>query len=217
MEVVRIAWVAACLGLAGCALNRVPSTVDPAAAKGAVRATAPEAPLRAIFRWRVMDGEARFSGEGAARIEPPYRARLDLFGAHGEGYLSAALVETELRLPGRTDVVLPPAAMIWSVLGVVRPPEAAVLQGTRQEGGTLELYYATADGRLRYTLEGERLRSAEWRRRGGRMLVELEGEVGGLPAAASYRDWANNTELHIELESVEEVEPYPTEIWTPGR
>lgn len=210
-------WVAAILGLTACSLNQAPSTVDPAAAEQAIRVTTPRAPLRAIFRWRVLDGEARFSGEGAARIEPPYRARLDLFGAHGEGYLSAALVETELRLPGTADAVLPPAAMIWSVLGVVRPPEAAVLQGTRQRGTVLELYYTTEDGRLRYTMDGERLRSAEWRRGGGRMVVELEGGMRGLPETASYRDWANNTELHIELESVEEVEPYPPEIWTPGR
>lgn len=215
--VVRIAVLATVAALAGCALHRVPTTLDPAAADRAVRGTAPHRPLRVIFDWRALDGTARFSGEGAARIEPPYRARLDLFGAHGEGYLSAALVESELRLPGGGGAVLPPPAMIWSVLGVVRPPEAAVLQGTREDDGTVELYYATDDGRLRYVLEQGRLRSVEWRRGGQRMMVELDGELMGLPTTAMYRDWANNTELHLELESVDEVEPFPPEIWTPGR
>ena len=217
MQIVRIVVFAAVTALAGCALHGVPATADPAAADGAVRETAPDRPLRVIFDWRALDGTARFSGQGAARIEPPYRARLDLFGAHGEGYLSAALVGSELRLPGDPGEILPPPAMIWSVLGVVRPPDDAVLEGTREESGTLELYYDTGDGRLRYTLEDGRLRAAQWSRRGQRMVVELEGAVRGLPATAAYRDWGNNTELHLELESVDEVEPYPPEIWTPGR
>jgi hypothetical protein len=169
-----------------------------------------------IFDWRVLDGDARFAGQGVARIEGPYRARLDLFGPRGEGYLSAALVYEELRLPGPPDAVVPPPAMIWAALGVVRPPEAAVLQGTRQRGTTVELVYGTAEGRVRYTLEAGRLRAAEWRRAGGRMVVDLAGDAHGLPGEATYRDWASNTELHLELETVEEVEPYPPEIWTPG-
>ncbi|MFO7893074.1 MAG: hypothetical protein R6U63_05015 [Longimicrobiales bacterium] len=203
--------------LTACSMRGVPATLDPATADTAVRSTMPDRPLRAVFAWEVLDSRARFAGDGAARIEPPYHVRLDLFGPRGEGFLSAALVGTEIRLPGEPNAALPPPALIWSALGVVRPPEDAVLQGTREWGGTTELHYATDDGRLRYTLEDGRLRSVEWRRSSGRMVVELQGHTPGLPASASYRNWANNTELHIELESVEEVEPYPPEIWTPGR
>ncbi len=213
----RIAVMLVVVGLAGCALHGVPDAAQPAVAERAVRETAPDRPLRVIFRWRALDGRARFSGQGVARIEGPYRARLDLFGPRGEGYLSAALVEDRLRFPGEPDAVVPPPAMIWSALGVVRPPEAAVLQGTRRRGTTVELYYQTGEGRLRFTLEEGRLRTAEWRRDRGRMVVELADDVHGLPGRAAYRDWANNTELHLELETVEEVEPYPPEIWTPGR
>jgi hypothetical protein len=209
--------ILAIVTLTACSARGVPSTLDRGAASRAVRETAPRVPVRVIFDWRVLDGEARFSGQGAARIEPPYRARLDLFGARGEGYLSAAIVASELRLPGEPETVLPPPAMIWSVLGVVRPPEGAVLEGTRARGRTLELFYETGDGRLRYRMEEDRLRAVEWRRGRQRMVVELEGDVHGLPSAAMYRDWANNTELHLALETVEEVEPYPPEIWTPGR
>lgn len=217
MAVVRIAVTAVVAALGACSLHGVPETLDPAAADRAVRGTAPDRPLRMVFAWRVLDGEVRFSGEGAARLEPPYHARLDLFGTRGESYLSAALVGTEIRLPGEPDAALPPPAMIWSVLGVVRPPESAVLQGTREAGSSLELHYAAGGGRLRYVLESGRLRSVEWRAAAGRMVVELAGVTAGLPATATYRDWSRNTELHIELKSVEEVESYPPEIWTPGR
>lgn len=195
----------------------MPSTLDPGAAQRAIDLTAPDRPLRAVFGWRILDGDARFSGRGAARVEAPYRARLDLFGPNGEGYLSAALVGTDLRLPGEPDRALPPPAMIWSVLGVIRPPDGATLLGTREEAGHLELVYQVADSRLRYALEEGRLRMVEWRGGGRRMVVELRDGTGGLPEVSFYRDWSQNTELQTELETVEEVDPYPADIWTLGR
>lgn len=214
MDRVRIAALAVATLLVGCAGRGVPATVDPAAADRAVRETAPDRPLRVVFEWRILDGEARFAGDGVARIEDPYRARLDLFGPKGEGYLSAALVGTELRLPGEPDRALPPPAMIWSVLGVVNPPEDAELRGTRQNGDELELHYAVDGSRLLYVLRGPRLRLVEWRGGGRHMVVELEAAADGMPVAAAYRDWSRGTELHIGVGTVEEVESYPPDIWT---
>lgn len=203
----------------GCGGPSIPDTADPALAGEAVAATAPERPLRVIFDWRAMEREARFSGSGAARTEPPYRARLDLFGPSGDGYLSAALVGHELRLPpGSAPVRLPPPAMMWAVLGVVAPPGNSVLRGTRQEPGRTELYYELDGGLLRYELQGGRLVAAEWEGGGARMDVRLEGATGhGLPRRAVFRDWSGYTELELNLESVDEVEPYPPDIWSPGR
>ena len=49
-----------------------------------------------------------------ARIEPPSKARLDLFLDNGEGVLSAALVDDELRLPhGAPEDILPPVELMW--------------------------------------------------------------------------------------------------------
>jgi hypothetical protein len=217
MGSLRIGLVTAVALLAACSMRGVPDTLDIGAVDRAVRETAPAAPLRVIFGWRILDGDARLSGQGAARIEGPYRARLDLFGPRDEGYLSAALVGTELRLRREPDQALPHPAMMWAILGVVSPPEDAVLQGTRERGNGLEIHYAVDGSRLRYVLEDGRLRSVEWRGAGRRMVVELQGATHGLPRKSAYRDWSRNTELHIELESVEEVEPYPPEIWTPGR
>jgi hypothetical protein len=38
----------------------------------------------------------------------------------------------------------------------------------------------------------------------------------GLPAQATYRDLATVTELILNVESVDETEPYPPDIWWPG-
>ena len=213
------ALAAAAVLLSACSGRSIPDTADPAVAEEAIRATAPERPLRVIFSWRAMEREARFNGKGAARIEAPYRARLDLFGPNGDGYLSAALVEQELRLPpGAAPVRLPPAAMMWAVLGVVSPPETAVLRGTRAEPGSTQLYYELGGGLLRYDLRGGRLVAAEWEGGDVRMDVRLSGSAAqGLPRQAVFRDWAGYTELELNLESVDEVEPYPPDIWTPGR
>lgn len=204
--------------LSGCAARGVPETVDPGAAAAAIERTAPDRPLRVVFDWVILEGEARFSGSGAARIEPPYRARLDLFGPRGEGYLSAALVGMELRLPPGTPAArLPPPAMAWAALGVVSPPREAVLVGTRVTPERTELYYDVGESRLRYTLVDGRLGNARWDGGGRRMAVDLSGVVEpGLPRQAFFRDASAGTELMLNLEEVDEVEPYPPDIWTPG-
>ena len=208
------------LGLASaCAGRSIPDTADPEAAAEAVETTAPDRPLRVIFSWRAMERDARFDGTGAARIEDPYHARLDLFGPSGDGYLSAALVDHELRLPpGTQGVRMPPPAMMWAVFGAVAPPAGATLRGSRQEAGRTELFYDVDGGLLRYDLRGGRLAAAEYEKGGARMDVRLEGQAEhGLPRRAVFRDWAGHTELELNLEQVDEVEPYPPDIWSPGR
>lgn len=204
--------------LLACGTRTVPDTADPTLAAGVVERTAPDRALQVIFDWRVLDGEARFQGSGSARIEPPYRARLDLFGPQGEGYLSAALVGQGLRLPaGAEDGPLPPPALMWAVLGVVAPPDSAELAGTRVESDVTELHYRVGETRLVYELRGSALRLVDWEGPRRRMVVELSEETErGLPREATYRDWSGYTELMLKLERVDEVESFPPDIWTPG-
>jgi hypothetical protein len=205
--------------LGACATHAPPDTADPAVADVVLAATAPDRPLHVVFEWRALEGDARFTGEGVARIQPPHHARLDLFGPRGDTYLSAGLVGDDLRLPpGVQAGQIPPPALMWAVLGVVAPPQGAVLVGTRDDGARAELYYETDAGTLWYVLEGGRLRSARWDGAGRRMVVELRGETGpGLPTQATYRDFAAVAELMLNLESVDEVEPFSPDIWNPGR
>ena len=89
----------AALAITACAGRSIPATLDPPVAEDAIAETAPDRARRVVFDWRMLDGDARFSGRGVARIEPPYRARLDLFGPGDETVLSAALVDQDVRLP----------------------------------------------------------------------------------------------------------------------
>ena len=212
----RLAVAVLILAVAGCAARGIPATLEPEVARTAIAATAPEQPVRAVFEWSLRDDDARFSGDGVARIAPTYRVRLDLFGPRGEGYLSAALVGQELRLPpGAGEVPLPPPALMWAALGVVAPPDGAVLVATTVKEDRTELFYETGDGRLRYTLRTGRLQEVVWEGEQGRQDVELQG-TGVVPDRAQFRDWRRYTELTLILEQVEEVDEYPPEIWDPG-
>lgn len=205
--------------LTGCAARAsTPETADPAVAAAAIEGSVPERPLRVIFAWRAQEREARFDGRGAARIEPPYRARLDLFGPRGDGVLSAALVDLEIRMPPATEAVrLPPPALMWAVLGVVRPPAGSRLAGTRSDGGRAELHYEAEGARLVYRLRDGVLRDATWEGGSRRMTVELSGRTNGVPREAIFRDWSGYTELVLNVEQADVVEPFPPDIWTPGR
>jgi len=206
--------------LAACAARSVPPAAppDPELAREAVEATEPRRTIQITFDWNVRERDARFSGRGVARVQPPYHARLDLFGPRGEGYLTAALVEGGLRLPpAAQDAPVPPPPLLWSVLGVFWPPADAELIATEREGSVVRLEYRNGAERWRYRLEGGRLLYAEWQpANGGRHTVELRhGDGDGPPREARYRDWAAFVELVLMLDSVEDAQPFPPEIWTP--
>lgn len=219
---------AALLALAACAPKAPPAAPDAGAApapasadiaREAIAATALQQPIRLVFDWSMRDRDARFSGRGAARAEPPYHARLDLFGPRGEGYFSAAVVDTTLRVPAAVAgrVPVPPPALLWSTLGVLHPPTDATLTAARRSGDETRLEYARGDERWRFTLEGGRLRSAELDGSGGRQSVELKGTGQlGLPREAVYRDYAAFRELTLTLDQANAAQTFPPDTWTPG-
>jgi hypothetical protein len=219
MKLPRSIVPALALVMASCAAHAPPGTADPATAAAVIAATAPDRPLHVVFQWQALEGDARFSGQGVARIQPPGHARLDLFGPRGDTYLSAALVDDELRLPpGVQGVEIPPPALMWAVLGTVAPPDGALLVGTREQGDRTELYFEVDGGSVWYILERTRLRSVRWEAPGRRMTVELRGESAHrLPSQAVYRDFSAVTELMLNVETAHESEPFPPDIWAPGR
>jgi hypothetical protein len=87
------------LSLSGCASFssdplRGPSIPNPeAAADEALGRTLPESPVQIVFGFKVREAEARYDGgRGVARMEPPYKVRIDLFSHQGETLFSGALV-----------------------------------------------------------------------------------------------------------------------------
>lgn len=196
---------------------------QPQLAQQLITATALQRPLQIVFAWTFTEENARFSGRGATRVEPPYRARLDLFGPRGETYLAAAAVGDTLRLPPNMATqlrsIVPPVALLWTALGVLRAPEGATLNSTAQRGDTLVLGYNRGDERWSFRSVAGRLQYAEWNGpNSGRRTVELRGTGAfSLPAVAVYRDWAAFRELTLTLEQANEAASFPADIWFPGQ
>lgn len=175
-------------------------------------------PIRVVFSWNLNESGMRVSGRGVARIEPPYKARLDLFLGNGETVVRAALVDGELRLPpGAPANILPPADLLWGVLGVFRPRYGTMLMGAdRLEGDELRLRYRYDDGReLLYRVSEGRIGTMELVREGSVVeRVELRMAEGDrYPIEATYRNMPAFRELKLTRESVERVEPFPPDIW----
>ena len=177
-------------------------------------------PTRIDFSWQLNESGSRLSGVGVARVEPPYRARLDLFLDNGETVISAALVDGDLRLPyGSRDDILPPADLIWATLGVFRPiGEAQLIGGDRLEGGPERLRYEQTDGtELHYEIAAGTLRGVELLE-GDDVVqwVRVTGSVDGrYPQEATYRNLAAFRELKIMRDSLKQVEPFDPRIWDP--
>jgi hypothetical protein len=178
-------------------------------------------PLRIVFDWQLNDGGQRVEGKGVARVEPPYRARLDLFLDNGETVISAALVDGELLLPpGSPDDILPPPDLMWGVLGVFRPlGQTRLLGADRVEGEGMRLRYGTEDGKeIHYTVEAGLLSALELLD-GGSIVqrVDVTSErVARYPVEATYRNLSAFRELRLQRESLQVVAPFDPEIWDPS-
>ena len=165
----------------------------------------------------MVESDARFSGDGVAHIAAGERARIDLYGPRGEGYLSAVLVGDALELPpnARPDVPVPPAPLLWSTIGVFRPPAGAELVDTRRSGDRVTYEYSGAGERWRFSFEGNRLADVELDTGRGRQSVELRGGgPDGLPQRAVYRDHAAFRELVLTLVEADRTATFPPDIWT---
>ncbi len=187
----------------------------------ASQASAPDAPYRIVFEWSLTEPSMRLQGRGVARIEPPYRARLDLFSRSGDRVTAAALVDGELRLPEGMPEYLPPPTLFWGALGVFRPDRGMALGGgSWRPDGTAELRYLPGpEEELTIRLSETAIREILVAR-GGRTTQELrvtraEGER--FPRETVYRDLTRTRELRMTVESVEHVESYPSDVWTPRR
>jgi hypothetical protein len=188
----------------------------------ALTATRPGEPLQVRFGWRLREADLRYRGRGVARMEPPYRIRLDLFTDRGETLFQAALVGGALRIPFWAPRELaPPPALLWAAVGVFRPdPDMELAGGRRAErGGMVLRYRKDTDTELRFRLENGRLARAELHR-GGHLAEVVELSFRGSSEdlrETVYRNRREFRELVFEIEGVESVETFPTDIWYPGQ
>lgn len=201
---------------AACARQPAPGRVEPGVEQRAISDTRPTSHRIVVFRWTLREGQSRFSGAGAARIAPDDRARLDLFGPQDVPYLSAILRGDRLSLPAGVPArAVPPPTLLWSALGVIRPPAGDTVTTATEAGTDATLVYSAHDGRWTFRLSEGALVGAEWQGTGGaRYTVELTGTTrGAAPGRALYRDWQEYRELILELEEQEDVDGFPPETW----
>lgn len=229
IQQIRHSWRTSAIGflvlsLLACGTRR-PVAIGPIPdPSGAAQAAAEQTRLtnasRIEFRWELNEAGSRVEGIGIARVEPPFQARLDLFLDNGEGVVSAALVNDELRLPyGAPDDVLPPVELMWGTLGVFRPLATARLSGGEElEGAAHRFRYAGEDDfAIHYEVEEGRLRALEMLE--GSSVVQwvrlTAAADGGYPAAATYRNLVDFRELKITRTAVIPSESFDPSIWDP--
>ena len=179
-------------------------------------------PVQLTFAWRAREPGFRDVGIGVARVEPPDKARLDLFLENGETAAIVALVGDDLRVPGELPLELvPPPALLWAALGVFRPGDGAEVLEGRRVGGATELRFGLPGGDLvRFRMRDRRVVEAALLREGAeveRVTVSGSGVESAYPREATYRNLRDYRELELRLESFEHVDPFPPYIWNPGR
>lgn len=183
--------------------------------------TMPDGPVQIAFDFRYREADLRFSGQGVARVQPPYRVRIDLFTNGGESLFRAALVESDLRVPPGVPIELaPPPALLWAALGVFRPDAGLSLLGGRPLGeDDISARYSGNEGEdLRFRFSDGRLSRAEIHR-DGHLIEEVDLELDpstGDVTETVYRNRALFVELTFSLKSLEHVESFPPQIWFPG-
>jgi hypothetical protein len=219
-----ILWIAI-LALAsfGCSAAPPPPPPEPIDATGVadnVRLrTIPQEPVRILFDWSLNESGSRTSGRGVVRMEPPYKARLDLFTGNGETVLRAALVDDVLRLPPgvESQEIVPPPALLWASLGVFRPGNLAFLNGGESVGDDqIRLSYGYNGGEeVRYHLTGDEVGEVELLRGGNAAeVVAIEASTEHpFPQETVYRNLGEFRELTLTLDVYEHVDVYPPDIW----
>ena len=173
------------------------------------------------FAWSAREPDFRGSGVGVARVEPPDKARLDLFLDNGESAAIAALVGDELRVPDALPLQLvPPPALLWATLGVFRPGADAELLGGRVADGVLDVQYRLPRGdRLHFRLRDRTILDVsllEGEDVVERVFVSAPEEGSDYPAEATYRNLRDYRELKLQLEFHEQVDSFPPDIWRPN-
>lgn len=212
------------LGAWGCASGPAPApapTIDAGAlGRQAQETSVLDASYRILFEWSLNEPGMRLNGRGVARVEGPFRARLDLFTPNGERVASAALVDDDLRIPPGVGDFVPPATLLWGTLGVFRPgPGTAPMEATRGDDERASIRYRVAGGgELSYALRDRRVeRMDAVSATGVREELRLTRDRGErFPREAVYRHHGATRELRLTLDTVEYVESFPSDIWTPG-
>ena len=196
---------------------------EPAATGAELRARhEPAEPRLTLFRWRYHGREGSFGGEGALRLDPEGRARVDLLGSNSATVEIAILRGDSLFLASQDpEVRLPPPAFLWAMAGVFRPPPGSPQSARAGEGVTvLEYRRPEAPGVLRFEFGNGRLRRLELLHGGGvRQELALTWPEGPgsmeVPIAAEFRDRREFRRIRLEVVESRAHAPFDSTLFAP--
>lgn len=223
-------YIAACMLLAACSGRPAPLVPEPLAPAPPDGVTAwvgvlgPTRPTALRFRWRYRDERRSIGGRGTARVAPPDSLRVDWAAILGLSPGSAVVVGDSLLWADPRDdypsSVAPAVQLLWTTLGVVRPPRAgtAVFGGrdsTRvlwrfvEQRDTLDFRLRSADVR---TLE------AEWRR-DGHVVARSRTLLGpaGLPSSARIDVPERSARFDLTFVAVDSAAIFAPTLWRSPR
>lgn len=199
--------------------TRVPLPHPERAAAALQERHAPDGPRLTWFRWRYYGREGNFGGEGALRLDPGGRARVDLLGPNSATVEIAILDGDTLRLLSEAadGVRLPPPAFLWAMAGVFRPPSPLPSRGLTGDGATVLEYERGGEGALRYSFGRDgRIRNVV-QLRDGRAEQDLSLTWGdsatAVPRAAEFRDLRHFRRIRLEVKESRAHAPFDPDLF----
>lgn len=193
---------------------------DPAAIAEVLRTGhQPSSPRLVIFRWRYYGPEGNFGGEGALRLDPAGRARVDLLGPQAATVEIAILRGDTLWLAsGDGEVRLPPPTFLWAMAGVFRPPapvpdralggdgETALEYDLAPRGESVRFEFGP-DGRLRRVVRrGDRRAHQE-------LSLRWPDRPADTPEFAEFRDRREFRRIRLEVTESREHAPFEAHLF----
>jgi len=168
-------------------------------------------------RWRFRDPSDAVSGRGAVRLTPPDSLRVDVRGPLGFGRGTLVLVGASAWADPESLVrqVLPQRYLVWAMLGVVQPPDSAVLFESAWDGARRLLRVTQADGvATTFELRGATLAGAV-RVRGDRVVgwLTLARNGAGAVVHADAEDLERHAHLEFDIQSRSPSGAFPAEVW----
>jgi hypothetical protein len=102
-------------------------------------------------------------------------------------------------------------------VGVFRPGRGTALLGAERREGRIRMRYGLSGSREAHYLIRDGLLDEVEVLQGGTVVqrVTLERDGLGVPVEAVYRDLVEVRELRLTRETVQQTEPFPSDIWYP--
>lgn len=206
-------WVALCLIVfigGGCARRAVPLKGAPAPDRTLPVLQLAPGHRKIVFHWDYQENSLMVNGDGAIRVASPDSARVDLFLTGGLLLGKATLIGDSLDAPNQAQVekVLPPAAMMWAVLGRLAIP--ALPDTVITAAGDIVYADIGRPAAWRVTIKGNRLMQLA-RLSGGRIAEVVTRDEGG----RLLYEVPGRRKLWLGISRDDEVPAFDASIWRP--